>query len=228
MNTLFLIPARGGSKGIPHKNIKLLNGKPLIQYSIEIARQVTSDDNICVSTDDLEIKKVVEQLGLNVPFLRPDYLSNDTASTSDVIIHALDFYLDHGKKYDIVVLLQPTSPLRTLQNVKDCINLYSSEYDMITTVKESSVSAVLCRENENGYLEKLIGEGNIRRQDAKKLYEYNGAVYVINSNSIKEKGLGGFTKIKKYVMTDANSVDIDTMLDWKLCEVLLKEGVYGL
>ena len=118
---MYLIPARGGSKGIPHKNIKLLNGKPLIQYSIEIARKLAEDDDICLSTDDEEIKAVAEKLGLKVPFLRPDYLASDTATTSDVIVHALDFYEKQGRHYDVVVLLQPTSPLRTVQNVKDCI-----------------------------------------------------------------------------------------------------------
>ena len=223
MKILYLIPARGGSKGIPHKNIKLLNGKPLIQYSIEIARKLAEDDDICLSTDDEEIKAVAEKLGLKVPFLRPDYLASDTATTSDVIVHALDFYEKHGRHYDVVVLLQPTSPLRTVQNVKDCIALYSNEYDMVTTVKESCVSAVLCRENVAGYLEKVIGKSNVRRQDAEKLYEYNGAVYVINAKAIKEKGLGGFSKIKKCVMAEENSVDIDTMLDWNLIDVLLSE-----
>lgn len=223
MKILYLIPARGGSKGIPHKNIKLLNGKPLIQYSIEVARELADDKDICVSTDDYEIINVVENLGLKVPFLRPDYLANDTAGTSDVIIHALDFFAKQGKVYDVVVLLQPTSPLRTVQDVKECIAIYTPEYDMVTTVKESSVSAVLCKENPEGYLEQVIGGNNVRRQDAEKLYEYNGAVYVINATSIKEKGLEGFSKIKKYVMSPEKSIDIDTMLDWKLLEVITNE-----
>lgn len=222
MKVLYLIPARGGSKGIPHKNIKLLNGKPLIQYSIEVARELAEDADICLSTDDLQIKDIAEGLGLKVPFLRPDYLASDSAGTSEVIVHALDFYSQMGKEYDIVVLLQPTSPLRTVQNVKDCIALYTPEIDMITTVKESSVSAVLCRENTLGYLEQVIGDANVRRQDAEKLYEYNGAVYVINAKAVKEKGLGGFTKIRKCIMSEENSIDIDTMLDWKFVELLIK------
>ena len=221
MKTLYLIPARGGSKGIPHKNIKLLNGKPLIQYSIEVAREFVDDADICLSTDDPQIKAVAENLGLKVPFLRPDYLASDTATTSDVIVHALDFYAQQGKQYDIVILLQPTSPLRTVQNVKDCIALYSPEFDMVTTVKESCVSAVLCRENSDGYLEKVLGSGTVRRQDAEKLYEYNGAVYVINAKAIKEKGLVGFTKIKKCLMSEEKSIDIDTMLDWMLIEIIM-------
>lgn len=224
MKALYLIPARGGSKGIPHKNIKLLNGKPLIQYSIEVARELADDADICLSTDDLQIKAVAENIGLKVPFLRPDYLASDTAGTSDVIVHALDFYAQQGREYDVVILLQPTSPLRTVQNVKDCIALYSPEFDMVTTVKESSVSAVLCRENSDGYLEKVIGSGTARRQDAEKLYEYNGAVYVINAKAVKEKGLGGFTKIKKCVMPEENSIDIDTMLDWNIIDMIMSNN----
>lgn len=170
---------------------------------------------------DEEIKAVAEKLGLKVPFLRPEKLASDTATTSDVIVHALKFYENLGRHYEIVVLLQPTSPLRTVQNVKDCLALYTSELDMVTTVKESSVSAVLCKENLNGFLEQVIGGNNVRRQDAEKLYEYNGAVYVINAEAVKEKGLDGFTKIKKCVMAEENSVDIDTMLDWQLVENIM-------
>ena len=106
MKTLFLIPARGGSKGIPRKNIKELNGKPLIQYSIDVARRLTGDENICVSTDDREIIEVVEKSGLEVPFIRPESLAADTATTNDVICHALNFYKDKGTAYDNIVLLQ--------------------------------------------------------------------------------------------------------------------------
>ena len=93
---------------------------------------------------------------------------------------------------------------------------------MVTTVKESSISAVLCKENAQGYLEQVIGGNNVRRQDAEKLYEYNGAVYVINAEAVKDKGLGGFSKIKKCVMSEEHSIDIDTMLDWLLIETILK------
>ena len=228
MKTLYLIPARGGSKGIPRKNIKPLFGKPLIQYSIDIARKIASDEDICVSTDDKEIISVVENLGLHVPFVRPAEYATDTSSSNDVILHALNFYETKGVYYDVVVLLQPTSPLRTIENVKECLFIYNPDVDMVTTVKESSVSAVLCKENCLGYLEQVIGGNDVRRQDAEKLYEYNGAVYVINVKSIKEKGLNGFTKIKKCVMSEENSVDIDTIMDWCFVETLLEKGLVSL
>ena len=224
MKALYLIPARGGSKGIPHKNIKPLNGKPLINYSIDIARKFVEDKDICVSTDDLKIKEVAEEYGLKVPFLRPDELASDTSTTSDVIVHALNYYESLGIKYDAVVLLQPTSPLRKENDVKNALDLYNDSLDMVTTVKKSYVAAVLCEETPEGYI-KDVFIPDTRRQDAKPLYEYNGAVYVINAKSVKEKGLAGLTKIKKSVMSDENSVDIDTMLDWYIVEALMNKKV---
>ncbi len=222
MKTLYLIPARGGSKGIPHKNIKLLNGKPLIQYSIEVAKKLASDDDICISTDDKEIIQVVESLGLKVPFVRPAKYATDTATSNDVILHALRFYEERGVHYDIVILLQPTSPLRTVDHVKEALDLYTTDVDMVVSVKPSSAAYLMCKEGASGYLEPVVNSGVTRRQDMPAFYEYNGAVYVINVNALKEKGLGGFTKEKKYVMDEESSWDIDTMMDWKIIEMILK------
>lgn len=224
MKALFLIPARGGSKGIPRKNIKELCGKPLIYYSIDVARQLADDADICVSTDDGEIIECVRKIGLDVPFVRPDHLASDTATTNDVIVHALNFYADKGINYDTVVLLQPTSPLRTAAQVREAMDLYSSELDMVVSVKESAASVVLFKENERGYMEHAFDvSGGVRRQEALRLYEYNGAIYVMNRDSVMTKGISGFEKVVKYVMPEINSVDIDNMIDWKLCELLIKD-----
>lgn len=224
MKTLFLIPARGGSKGIPHKNIKELAGKPLIYYSIDVAREITSDDNICISTDDKLIIECVEKTGLRVPFVRPVELASDTANTNDVICHAINFYKAKGIEYDNVVLLQPTSPLRLAKQVSEAMSLYRDDIDMVVSVKENLSSVVLFKENSNGFLEHAFDVSNgVRRQDALKMYEYNGAIYVINCKSILEKGMSGFEKIIKYVMPDESSVDIDNMLDWEFCETLIKK-----
>lgn len=137
MKLLYLIPARGGSKGIPHKNIKQLSGKPLIAYSIDVARQLTDDCNICISTDDDEIIQVVTSYGLTVPFKRPDFLATDLAGTYEVILHAIGFYENLGISYDAVVLLQPTSPLRTAQQVMEAIGLYDKSVDAVVSVCES-------------------------------------------------------------------------------------------
>jgi len=227
-NVLVVIPARGGSKGIPHKNIKTLAGKPLIYYSIDVARQITSDENICVTSDDDEIIKVVEDYGLKVPFKRPAELATDNCGSNEVILHTLKFFEDKGKKFDCIVLLQPTSPFRTKDDVIGCYKRYNDSLDMVTTVKEASSNPYYdCYElNAEGYLQISKGDGSIsRRQDAPKTYEYNGAVYVINPMSLKEKGLTRMTKVSMFEMDDIHSIDLDTMFDWKIAELILKEGL---
>jgi CMP-N,N'-diacetyllegionaminic acid synthase len=222
MKILYVIPARGGSKGIPRKNIKLLNGKPLIYYSIDVARQLTDDINICVSTDDDEIIKVVENYGLKVPFKRPNYLATDTATTNDVLLHAINFYEAKGIYYDLLVLLQPTSPLRNATHIKEALNLYHEQLDMVVSVKKSYAPAILCTENENGFLEFCFNKSGLRRQDFSTFYEYNGAIYVINIEKLKKIEIGEFTSKKKYVMDEISSLDIDTPLDWIIAENIIK------
>ena len=224
MEVLFVIPARGGSKGIPKKNIKPLAGKPLIYYSIDVARELTIDDNICVSTDDHEIIKVVENYGLNVPFIRPKELSSDNSSTNDVLLHALNFYQLNGKNYDVIALLQPTSPFRKAYHVKEALERFTSDIDMVVSVKETKSNPyyVLFEENSEGFLSKSKDSNFTRRQDCPTVWEFNGAIYIINIESLKDKGIGSFKKTVKYVMNEIESIDIDSMFDWKLSEFILK------
>jgi N-acylneuraminate cytidylyltransferase len=221
MNILAIIPARGGSKGILKKNIKPLKNKPLINYTIEVARSIFCDKDICVSTDSDEIIEIVEQSGLKVPFKRPPELATDTATSNDVLLHALDFYEKLGLNYDVIVLLQPTSPLRTPAQVKEAISLYRNDIDMVVSVKESHTPFVLCNENDAGYLEFVFNKNVTRRQDISRYYEYNGAIYVINIQSLKCKGMANFNKTVKYIMPPESSVDIDNMFDWYLAEFLI-------
>ena len=224
-DTLFIIPARGGSKGLPRKNILPINGKPMICYTIDAARGVSNDSNICVSTDDLEIKQVVEDYGLNVPFLRPEELATDTAGTREVLLHAINFYQNTlNRQFLKICLLQPTSPLRTSQHISEAHRLWSNDLDMVVSVKESKANPYfnLFEEQENGFLKKSK-EGNFtRRQDAPKVWEYNGAIYFINIQTLRNKPLAIFKKVLKYYMPDIDSVDIDTIIDWKLCESILR------
>ena len=227
-NVLIIIPARGGSKGIPRKNIKPLNGKPLIYYAIDTARAITSDENICVSTDDVEIKSVVEAYGLKVPFLRPDELATDTAGTYEVLLHALDFYEQQGKHYDIVLLLQVTSPFRKAEQVKEALELFRQTNDkdaMVVSVKEcpSNPYYDIFEEDQDGYLQISKGDGSIyRRQDAPKVYEYNGAIYIMNADELKRTHMHKIPHRVKYVMDAKSSFDLDTMQDWKMAEMMLK------
>jgi len=230
MKVLVVIPARGGSKGIPHKNIKPLNGKPLICYSIDVARQFTSDENICVTTDDDEIIKVVEDYGLKVPFKRPEYLATDTCGSNEVIQHAYQFYEQQGKHYDAILLLQPTSPFRKVEFLKDAVDLYDDSIDMVTSVKLSSCNPYYdgFEENAEGLLTISKGDGTIeRRQDAPNVWQQNGSIYVINPKSLTEKGMARFTRIRKFTMSELYSVDIDNPLDWKVAELIINENLLG-
>lgn len=226
MKTLVIIPARGGSKGIPRKNIKPLDGKPLIYYTIDCARSICPDEDICVSTNDDEIISVVEQYGLSVPFVRPDELATDTAGTYEVLLHALDYYEKRGRRYDVVVLLQNTSPFRKAEQVKEAMALYNNNVDMVVSVKECMANPYYCvfEEDSNGFLQICKGDGNIfRRQDAPKVYEYNGAIYVINAQTLKTTHLHKMQKRIKYVMDERSSFDLDTMWDWQMAEMIIQQ-----
>lgn len=226
MRALVIIPARGGSKGIPHKNIKPLNGKPLIHYTIDVARTVVSDEDICVSTDDQEIISVVEDYGLKVPFVRPAELASDTAGTYEVLLHALNYYEEKlHRRYDVVILLQNTSPFRSAGQLQEAIKLYRDDIDMVVSVKECPANPYYCvfEENNEGYLHVCKGDGNIfRRQDAPKVYEYNGAIYIMNANVLKTTHMHKMKRRVKYVMDDRSSFDLDTMWDWKMAEMMAK------
>lgn len=230
MEVLVVIPARGGSKGIPYKNIKPLAGKPLIYYSIDVARQFTTDENICVTTDDDKIIEVVENYGLKVPFKRPDYLATDTCGSNEVIQHAWNFFAEKGKCYDAMLLLQPTSPFRKVEFLKDAVELYDDSIDMVTSVKSASCNPYYdgFEENEEGLLVISKGDGTIeRRQDAPNVWQQNGSIYVINPKSLMEKGLAFFNRIRKYPMSEYFSLDIDNFFDWKVAELIINEKILG-
>ena len=225
MKPLIVIPARGGSKGVPRKNIKVLGDKPLIQYTIDAAKGVFDDEFICVSTDDFEIKSVVEQLGLKVPFLRPNELASDTAGTYEVLLHAISYYEAKGYFPDTLILLQPTSPFRTSAHIKEALKLYHESIEMVVSVKETKANPyyILFEEDRNGYLKKTKEANFTRRQDCPKVWEYNGAIYIINVKALKEKTISQFTKVCKFEMDETSSHDIDTLLDWKIAEIIIND-----
>ena len=196
----------------------------MIHYSIDSARGVTYDSNICVSTDDLDIKYSVEQYGLKVHFLRPKELATDTAGSREVLLHSIDFYKKSlNRQFSKICLLQPTSPLRTSQHIIEAYYLWDDNLDMVVSVKESKANPYynLFEEQENGFL-KISKEGNItRRQDAPKVWEYNGAIYFINIQSLIEKPIAEFKKVKKYIMNQRDSIDIDNDYDLLLVKTLI-------
>ncbi|HQG76616.1 MAG TPA: acylneuraminate cytidylyltransferase family protein [Bacteroidales bacterium] len=225
MNPLVIIPARGGSKGIPGKNIKMLGDRPLIQYTIDAAREIFSDKVICVSTDDLEIKKVVESIGLEIPFLRPSELATDTAGTQEVLIHAINFYDAQGYNPDIIILLQATSPFRTGTQIREAMQIFDNTCEMVVSVKETKVNPyyLLYEENLDGWLEKSKKGSFITRQECPPVYELNGAIYITTVENLKQNSITNFTRIRKYVMDEFTSIDIDNQIDWELARIILEK-----
>ncbi len=224
MKYLVVIPARKGSKGIPNKNSKKLIGKPLIQYTIDAAKDIVDKEDICISTDSEKIVEISESLGISVPFTRPKELASDESGMHEVLIHAIKLYEESfNRTYDAVVLLQPTSPLRQKFHIEEAISLFDKSIDMVVSVKESSHNPYynLFEEDSSGYLKKSKSLDIVRRQDAPKIWEYNGAVYVINIERLKKSKLHNLKKVVKYPMHSKYSYDLDTMEDWVLIEHLL-------
>ena len=225
-STLYIIPARGGSKGIPGKNIKMIAGHPLIHYSIKVARQLAPDSHVIVSTDDDAIRAVVESEGLEVAYRRPAALGADNVGSREVILDVMDYADRTGIVYDRIVLLQPTSPLRTVGDVEACLALYSPDIDMVVSVTEAACNPYYdCFETAgDGCLRVSKGDGLItRRQDAPRAWQYNGAVYVINPVSIRAMELGRFARRIPYEMPRSRSLDLDTPLDWIVLEQVMNQ-----
>lgn len=222
---LVVIPARGGSRGLKRKNIKRLKGKPLIQYTIDVALELFDDRQVIVSTDDVEIKHIVEELGLKVPFIRPAELATDQSTSREALLHAISWAENTGLKLEVVIMLQPTSPFRQAVHIKEALEKYHAGLDMVVSVKKTKSNPyfVLFEENELGFLTKSKESNVTRRQDLPTVWEYNGAVYVINVTSLKKKEMHLFERIAGYEMDKRSSVDIDDPLDWKFAESLLAE-----
>lgn len=223
MTPLFVIPARGGSKGIPRKNIRPLGGRPLIAYTIdaaEAARNATGG-YILLSTDDREIADVARACGLEVEYMRPAELGADTTGSREVILDAMDWADSRGIAYDCVVLLQPTSPLRTAEDILGAMELYTPGTDMVVSVCESDANPYynLFETDADGILHICKGDGLFtRRQDVPPVLEYNGAVYVINPASLRKMSLGAFPCRRPFLMPSSRSIDLDTMADWERAE----------
>lgn len=226
-STLWLIPARGGSKGIPGKNLKPFCGQPLVSLAVLQALEcASSEDTVFVSTDSSEIKKTAENCGIEIPFLRPDALASDNASTYSVMLHVIDEFSKRGKTFDRFVLLQPTSPLRSKEDIIGSLNLWNPEIDMVVSVclSKSNPYYNLFETDNNGFLKISKGDGKItRRQDAPQVWEYNGAVYVISVPSLLKSPLSKFKKIVPYQMPSERSVDLDTPQDWLIAETIAKK-----
>lgn len=224
---LAVIPARGGSKGLPGKNIKLLNGKPLIAYTIEAALESGLFEKVIVSTDDFEIADIAKKYGAEVPFMRPQELSGDAVSSDDVILHALDFYKDNGKEFEYVCKLQPTSPLRTSKHICDAYEIMQKRNaDYIVSVCECEHSPLWAGVLDADLsLENFIKRENVTacRQSFEKYYRLNGAIYLGKVEKfMRDKNFLGKGSIA-YIMQQIDSVDIDSELDFLFAKTIMAE-----
>ena len=223
-NILGIIPARSGSKGIKDKNIIDLNGKPLIAYSIEAGLKSKYIDKVVVTTDGEEIAREAIKYGAEVPFLRPEYLSSDNAKTIDAVIHCIEEMEKLGEKYDYVVLLQPTQPLRQSWHIDEAIELIlEKNEEALVSVSKVKDNPILIRSiDSNGYAVNLLSESiTKRRQDFQDFYKVNGSIYInkINQNLNNKTSLNDNKLV--YIMDEKYDVDIDEMLDLQIAEIMM-------
>jgi len=227
MKILAIVPARSGSKRLPGKNIKDLNGKPLIQWSIESALGIDEISHVMVSTDCEYIADIALRSGAQVPLLRPEKLATDTSSSSAVIKHALGYYKDQGETFDYVLLLQPTSPIRNKKHNEQAIALLrSKEADAVVSVCACEHSPLWTNTlPESMSMEYFIRDKvrGSRSQDLPQSYRLNGAIYLLKvSRFYEEDTLFLSSNIYAYLMDNESSVDIDHELDFLFAEVILK------
>lgn len=226
MKILAIIPARGGSKGIPNKNIIDLNGKPLIYYTICEALKITGFNRVLVSTDSVEIKRISESFGLEVPFLRPEYLGGDSVRTIDVVIDVLDTLKGkYNEEFDYICLLQPISPLRTAKDITNCIKLIKKTggNSVVSLSKVDEPHPHKMKKIKSGLVYPFIKgtTSSIPRQELPEVYNLNGAVYITDEQTIiKKRSLFG-KKTYPYIMPDERSVNINNPNDLLLAEALL-------
>ncbi|USD32712.1 MULTISPECIES: acylneuraminate cytidylyltransferase family protein [Vibrio] len=227
MKILAIVPARGGSKRLPGKNIKCLHGKPLIQWAIESASDIEEISRVIVSTDSPEIAKIASQSGGEVPFMRPKELASDTSSSTDVVKHALKFYERQGEYFDYVLLLQPTSPIRNAEHVTEAIKLLQlKEADAVVSVCKSEHSPLWTNTLPDDLsMDQFITDDikNTRSQDLPSFYRLNGAIYLSNVKRFYEESTMLLSSnIYAYKMDNECSVDIDHELDFLVAEAILK------
>lgn len=220
---LAVIPARGGSKGLPRKNILELAGKPLIAWTIEEAKKSNYIERVILSSEDAEIIEISKQYGCDVPFVRPMELAQDDTPGIKPVLHAIE----QCPGYDYVVLLQPTSPLRTVEDIDGCISyMLEKKADFCVSVTESEKSPYWMYTLDDGKMQPLIKQQGLitRRQDLPKVYALNGAVYVAKVESLLIKATFLTEQTRGYIMPIKRSFDIDTDIDLRVCESLIQEG----
>jgi CMP-N,N'-diacetyllegionaminic acid synthase len=229
MRILATICARGGSKGVPNKNIRLLNGKPLIAYTIECAKKYTKFDRIIVSTDSPKIAEIAKQYGADVPFLRPKELATDTSPKIPVLQHAVRYLeQEENDSYDLIVDLDPTSPLRKVEDIENCVNkMLENNPNVVFSVTPAHKNPYFNMvEEKDGkvYLCKKLDGPITRRQDAPTVYAMNASIYVFKKDFLLNTDTVFSDNTMAVVMPEERSIDIDRPIDFEFVEFLMKKN----
>lgn len=229
MQVLGLIPARGGSKGIPGKNIKKLGGKELIRYTIEAALAAEGLTELIVSTEDPAIAEISRKAGAQVPFLRPQELASDTSPTIDTVLHALEYFQEQGQIFDAVCLLQPTTPFRTSSQIEQALERYrSTGADSLISVKEvphqfNPYWIFEAREGTDYLQPAKSGRPVItRRQELPPAYYRDGSIYITSRQVIQAQRTFYGQKLTYCILSRGPHVNLDTMDDWQEAERIIK------
>lgn len=231
MKILAIIPARGGSVRLPGKNIRVLGGKPLIGWSIDVAREVSSIDKIFVSTDCNDIADVCRKMRLDVPVLRPKNLASDKSSTIDAVKHTIEYLKERGEIYDFALILQPTSPLRSADHVRQAIDMVSSKHaDAVISVCKCEHSPLWTNTlpddfSITNFLETKFK--NVPSQELPIYYRLNGAIFLVNINKLYEEETFLLSKNSYAIEMDAMaSIDIDHEIDFLLAETVINQSSF--
>lgn len=228
MRNLAVIPARSGSKGVRDKNIKRLNGKPLLAYTIEAALQSGKFDEVMVSTDSARYACIAESYGACVPFLRSAETSTDAAGSWDMVDEVLARYQEMGRTFDTFCLLQPTSPLRTAEDIRGAYALFEEKASFaVVSVCEAEHSPLWCGRlpKSNEFVGFIRQEHMGQRQAGGKFYRINGAIYIVDTGKFATDNYLYQEGSYAYIMSQEKSIDIDTELDFKIAEILRGGGL---
>jgi CMP-N-acetylneuraminic acid synthetase len=226
---LAIIPARAGSKGVKNKNIKSLNGKPLILYTIEEAKKSDQIDKIVVSTDSTEIADLSKIHGVEVPFIRPKKLSTDSSLTYDVVKHCIEYYKSNGEHFDIILLLQPTTPFRTVETINKSVKILKNKSvytSVVSVVDVEGNHPFRMKEIKDNFLINYIDQGfeNMNpRNELPKVYIRSGAIYAILTKNFYEEQSLVSNLCSPIILDKIETINIDSPLDFEFCEFILKK-----
>jgi len=223
LRVVAIVPARGGSKGVPRKNIKKLSGEPLIGYTLRVAKSVKEIDCLVVSTDDDAISSIVQSYGTKV-ISRPDEFATDDASTESVLIHVIDHLIKKDCNYDVVLVLEPTSPFRSANTIRKAIRcFYDDTVESVLAVRKSSENIGTIK---NGFFYPIVSNSPRRRQLRDPFYIESGTIYAVRTNYLKKNKTLVSEKWKAIIVPESETIDINTVDDFQYAEYQIKQNKY--